>query len=105
MTTQRKRITQKDIYEKSHRTQSCHYYCLQASNSTVQNEVENYKELYPLLNNQVKFLFEYAQSLFKMGQCTESNEILKRTMQISCDPMLYNIMGRKTVCRSGTVFY
>ena len=56
--------------------------------------VKNYEELYPLLNDQIQFLFEYAQSLSKTERYTESNEVLKRAMQISCDPMLYNIMGK-----------
>ena len=56
--------------------------------------VKKYEELYPLLNDQLQFLFEYAQSLSKTEQYTESNEILKRAMQISCDPMLYNITGK-----------
>jgi len=56
--------------------------------------VNEYSELYPLLSDQVKFLFEYAQSLSKTEQYTESNEVLKRAMQISCDPMLYNVMGK-----------
>ena len=56
--------------------------------------VKKYEELYPLLNDQLQFLFEYAQSLSKTEQYTESNVILKRAMQISCDPMLYNIMGK-----------
>ncbi|MCL2651075.1 MAG: O-antigen ligase family protein [Candidatus Azobacteroides sp.] len=55
---------------------------------------KNYEELYPLLNDQIQFLFEYAQSLSKSEQYTKSNEILKRAMQISCDPMLYNIEGK-----------
>ena len=54
---------------------------------------DSYEELYPLLNDQVQFLFEYAQSLSKTEQYIESNEVLKRAMQISCDPMLYNVMG------------
>jgi len=56
--------------------------------------VKEYKELYPFLNDQLQFLFEYAQSLSKTEQYTESNDVLKRAMQISCDPMLYNIMGK-----------
>ncbi len=55
---------------------------------------EDYKELYPLLNDQIQFLFEYAQSLSKSEQYAESNRILERAIQISCDPMLYNIMGK-----------
>jgi tetratricopeptide (TPR) repeat protein len=69
---------------------------------------KDYQELYPLLNDQIPFLFEYAQSLSKTGidssqemadqvrhdRLKESNEVLQRAMQISCDPMLYNIMGK-----------
>jgi tetratricopeptide (TPR) repeat protein len=53
-----------------------------------------YGELYPCLNDQIKFLFEYAQSLSKSEQYAQSNTVLERAMQISCDPMLYNIMGK-----------
>jgi tetratricopeptide (TPR) repeat protein len=55
---------------------------------------EEYAEQYPYLQDEIKFLFEYAQSLSKSEQYDESNEILGRAMQISCDPMLYNIMGK-----------
>jgi tetratricopeptide (TPR) repeat protein len=56
--------------------------------------VKNYEKLYPLLNDRIQFLFEYAQSLSRTEQYAESNMVLKRAMQISCDPMLYNIMGK-----------
>jgi tetratricopeptide (TPR) repeat protein len=55
---------------------------------------ESYEALYPYLNDQIQFLFEYAQSLSKSEQPAQSNEILRRVVQISCDPMLYNIMGK-----------
>jgi hypothetical protein len=55
---------------------------------------ENYERLYPYLNDQIRFLFEYAQCLSKSNQPEKSNAILQRAMQISCDPMLYNIMGK-----------
>jgi tetratricopeptide (TPR) repeat protein len=55
---------------------------------------ENYESLYPYLNDQIRFLFEYAQCLSKSNQPEKSNAILQRAMQISCDPMLYNIMGK-----------
>jgi hypothetical protein len=68
--------------------------------------VQNYESLYPYLNDQIQFLFEYAQSLSKSDfqgmadqarhdRLVRSNEVLARAMQISCDPMLYNIMGKK----------
>ncbi len=56
--------------------------------------LKKYKEIYPFLRDQIPFLFEYAQSLSKSGQYETSNEVLKDGMQISCDPMLYNIMGK-----------
>ena len=55
--------------------------------------VKNYEEPYPLLNDQIKFLFEYAQSLSKTEQYEESNQVLEKAIRISCDPMLYNVMG------------
>jgi O-antigen ligase len=54
----------------------------------------HYGKLYPYLNDQIHFLFEYAQCLSKSGQPAESNAVLQRAMQISCDPMLYNVMGK-----------
>lgn len=56
--------------------------------------IKKYEKIYPLLNDQVRFLFEYAQSLSKSGEYEKSNQVLKRAVQISCDPMLYNIMGK-----------
>jgi hypothetical protein len=53
-----------------------------------------YAEQYPYLQDEIKFLFEYAQSLSKSEQYGKSNEILSRAMQISCDPMLYNVTGK-----------
>ncbi|MDR1582342.1 MAG: O-antigen ligase family protein [Prevotellaceae bacterium] len=55
---------------------------------------KSYEALYPYLNDQIRFLFEYAQCLSKSGQPEKSNEVLLRATQISCDPMLYNIMGK-----------
>jgi tetratricopeptide (TPR) repeat protein len=56
--------------------------------------VFNYSKIRPLLNDQIHFLFEYAQVLSIDKQYEKSNEILRRAMQIGCDPMLYNIMGK-----------
>jgi hypothetical protein len=55
---------------------------------------EEYAEQYPYLQDEIRFLFEYAQSLSKSEQYSKSNEILRCAMQISCDPMLYNVMGK-----------
>jgi len=56
--------------------------------------MQHYEPLYPLLNDQVQFLFEYAQSLSKTGNHIQSNAVLTSAMQISCDPMLYNMIGK-----------
>jgi tetratricopeptide (TPR) repeat protein len=55
---------------------------------------EEYSEQYQYLQDEIRFLFEYAQSLSKSEQYEKSNEILHRAIKISCDPMLYNIMGK-----------
>ena len=55
---------------------------------------QNYEPLYPYLHDQIKFLFEYGRSLSQSGQSEKSNEVLQHAIQISCDPMLYNIMGK-----------
>jgi tetratricopeptide (TPR) repeat protein len=55
---------------------------------------EAYAPLYPQLFDQLKFLFEYAQSLSKTGRYEESNKVLETAVRISCDPMLHNIMGK-----------
>ncbi len=59
-----------------------------------QDAMEKYAEIAPQLSDQVPFLFEYAQSLSKSGEYNTSNEVLEKAVQISCDPMLYNIMGK-----------
>jgi O-antigen ligase len=74
-----------------------------------EDTAETYGALYPYLNERIQFLFEYAHSLSKAGldekqrikapaRCdsllNKSNDILRRAMQISCDPMLYNVMGK-----------
>ncbi|MPM92938.1 hypothetical protein SDC9_140074 [bioreactor metagenome] len=53
-----------------------------------------YAKIYPCLNHEIQFLFEYAQSLYKSNQYEESSRILERAIKISCDPMLYNIIGK-----------
>ena len=59
---------------------------------------EAYAPLYPLLADQLDFLFEYAQCLSKSGRYAESNAVLEKAVKIRCDPMLYNVMGRN--CQS-----
>ena len=62
--------------------------------SIYKGVAEEYEKIYPYLKDQVSFLFEYAQSLSKSQQYAKSNQALSRAIQISCDPMLYNIMGK-----------
>jgi len=54
----------------------------------------DYEKLYPYLSDQTPFLFEYAQCLNKAGEYAKSNRILQQAIKISCDPMLYNIIGK-----------
>jgi len=61
---------------------------------------KDYKPLYSRLSDNVFFLFEYGQSLSRVGLAgnkqylEESNAVLQRATKISCDPMLYNIMAK-----------
>lgn len=58
-------------------------------------EMKNdYEKLYPYLSDQTPFLFEYAQCLNKAGEYEKSIQVLAQAIKISCDPMLYNIMGK-----------
>jgi O-antigen ligase len=59
-----------------------------------EDTANEYRIIYPLLSDQLNFLFEYAQCLSKSEQYEKSNEILEKAMRISCDPMLYNVMGQ-----------
>ncbi|MDD3322725.1 MAG: O-antigen ligase family protein [Paludibacter sp.] len=56
--------------------------------------IDSYGKLEPFLNDEVKFLFEYGQILSKTGAYDKSNVVLKRATRISCDPMLFNILGK-----------
>lgn len=55
---------------------------------------KDYAELYPYLNDQINFLFEYGQTLSNTGKYEASNRILTQATKISGDPMLYNIIGK-----------
>jgi len=54
----------------------------------------DYEKLYPYLSDQTSFLFEYAQCLNKAGEFDKSTWVLEQAIKISCDPMLYNILGK-----------
>jgi O-antigen ligase len=55
---------------------------------------KEYEKQYPYLQDDIKFVFEYAQNLLKTEEYEKSNEVLQHAMQISCDPRLFNIMGK-----------
>jgi len=52
-----------------------------------------FEKLYPTLSEYPDFLFEYGRSLNQTGSYQLSNQILGRVTEMSCDPMIYNIMG------------
>jgi O-antigen ligase len=55
---------------------------------------EAFRRHEPYLNDNTEYLFEYGRSLSMTKDYEESNRILQRAVKISCDPMLYNIMGK-----------
>ena len=52
-----------------------------------------YAQLYPLLKDNPRFLFEYGHSLHKTERYVQSNAILKEGAKLSSDPMFYNVVG------------
>lgn len=56
--------------------------------------LEMHERIYPCLNDQPLFMFQYGQCLSKLGKFEGSNSILRQATAISCDPMIYNIMGK-----------
>jgi tetratricopeptide (TPR) repeat protein len=52
-----------------------------------------YELLYPRLNDNVLFLFDYGRLLLDEGHHEKSNEVFGRASQICCNPALYNFMG------------
>lgn len=59
-----------------------------------EKHIIEYEKIYPFLRHESVFLFEYAKYLNKIKKYEESNQILKEMGYMSCDPMVYNIMGR-----------
>jgi tetratricopeptide (TPR) repeat protein len=55
---------------------------------------KEFDKQYVYLQDEVRFLFEYAYNLSMTEEYKKSNEILKSAMHINCDPMLYNIMAK-----------
>lgn len=55
---------------------------------------KEYQELYPALNNRAAFLFEYGHCLHKLNEYEESTVVLLEAANYSCDPMIFNIIGK-----------
>lgn len=55
--------------------------------------IKEYEKLYPILQHDFKFLFEYGHSLHKVGEYEKSNVILKKGTLYSADPMFWNVIG------------
>lgn len=55
---------------------------------------DEYENLYSILNYDSKFVFEYAVALNAAKQYEKADSILARGLQLSCDPMFYNVKGR-----------
>lgn len=58
------------------------------------NIIDQYARLYPQLNHDPKFVFEYAVMLNAEKRYEQADSILSRGLRISCDPMFYNVKGR-----------
>ena len=58
---------------------------------------EDCAKLFPFLQNDIKFLFAYGQSLNKIGEYEKSDSILRMGTEISSDPMFWNVMGNNSL--------
>lgn len=52
-----------------------------------------YSSIHPMMMDNPRFLFEYGQSLCKLGQHKRSIIVLEKGAQLSSDPMFHNIIG------------
>lgn len=66
------------------------FYTMKAYESVI----DDYTELYPVLNYEQKFVFEYGLMLNAVGQREKADSIFVRGLELSCDPMFYNVRGR-----------
>lgn len=55
---------------------------------------KEYAALYPALNDRAEFMFEYGRCLNKLGEYEASNQALHETSLLTCDPMVFNVMGK-----------
>lgn len=59
--------------------------------------VESCDTLFPIMKNNIRFLFAYGQSLNKIGNYEKSDSILKIGAEKSSDPMFWNVMGNNSM--------
>jgi O-antigen ligase len=64
------------------------------SHNLKRYEEANYESLYPFLNDQPLFLFDYTQVLDKSKEYVRNHEVLQRAMQLSCNPIWHELMGQ-----------
>ena len=55
---------------------------------------EEYGKLYDKMSWNKDFCFEYGRALYKAGSYGKAEEVLLKTMMVSGDPMILNILGR-----------
>ena len=55
---------------------------------------KEYALLYPALNHRAAFMFEYSRCLNKLEEYEASNRMLQETSLLTCDPMVFNIIGK-----------
>lgn len=69
---------------------------LQRYTLTTFNEKDRpyYDSLYPILQSEPKFLFDYAQFLIGTENREEAKAVLERGVMLSCDPMFHNVKAR-----------
>lgn len=74
---------------------------------SYENALRVYEKLYPYLNDQTHFYLEYGQCLSKTSHFEESNNVLHKSALISCDPIIYIVIGKNyqaTAKERGKVF-
>ena len=56
--------------------------------------IKDYYELFPLLNDNPQFLFDFGSLLRDCGRYNDSNAMLRQGTSLSADPMFHILMGR-----------
>jgi hypothetical protein len=85
------KIVKTNLYEVCCDWSQCRMLCDVHAYSEANAE---YKRLYPFLQDRSHFLFEYGRYLHKQKEYCASIAILKEAAEISCDPMILNIIGK-----------